>query len=182
MDRKEAIRNYNWRPLHARVEGWYASRRLEFLEAPVSAIESGFGVTHCIPRASTLLIKLRYESRAAFFLLMIPATLRANLTVMCKTYHACSAWMATLGEVHHLTRSVSGCVPPIGSLFGLPVVIDARLRGLPEVFAPSGQPGYALRLPMAQFATSEKPQFLDNIHRAVYAHAAPSAGELALTG
>lgn len=173
MDRKEVIRNYAWRSLHARVRQWYESRRVPIVEAPVANIEKGFGMEHCIPRVSTHLVKLRYEREVAFVLLLAPATLRVSLTSICKTYRASTAWMATLGEVHHLTRSVPGCVPAFGSLFDLPVTIDARLRHAPELFAPSGQPGFAVRIPMLEFIASENPQFIDMMRRSTFAAANP---------
>lgn len=183
MDRKEAIRNYAWRSLHAQVQQWYCSRQLAVIEMPVSNIDKTFGTDHCVPRVSTLVVKLRYEADVAFILLLMPATLRANLTSICKTYRASTVWMATLGEVHHLTRSVSGCVPPFGSLFQLPVVIDARLRHAPEIFAPSSQPGHAIRVPMPDFAVSEHPEFIDMIRRPALtaAHRSDSSPFMKLT-
>lgn len=171
MDRKEVIRNYAWRTLHARVHQWYLARHIEMVEAPVADIDRSFGMEHCVLRVSTLVVKLRYEREVAFIVLLAPATLRVNLTSLCKTYRASTAWMATLGEVHHLTRSVPGCVPAFGSLFSLPVIIDARLHRAPELFAPSGQPGFAVRVPMPEFIASENPEFIDTIRRSTFAAA-----------
>ncbi|MDQ2890311.1 MAG: YbaK/EbsC family protein [Gemmatimonadota bacterium] len=161
MNRSQAIRNYDWRALQVRVRQWYDARNLRFVEEPVADIDRNFGIKYSVVRTSTLLIKLRHGAGTTFVIAVTPTTLRTDLTAIRKMYHASTAWIATLGEIQHLTRSVPGCVPAFGSLFGLPVVVDARLRDAPEIFTASGRPGFAVRVPMCVYSTSENPRLLD---------------------
>jgi prolyl-tRNA editing enzyme YbaK/EbsC (Cys-tRNA(Pro) deacylase) len=160
VNRRHALRNYDWRTLHHRVRKWYDTRRLRFVEEPVANIRRDSGTRYCVPLTSTLVVKLRHDAAATFVIVVIPATSRVDLTLIRKTFGASTAWIATMGEVHHLTRSVPGCVPAFGSLFGLPVVVDARLREESELFTASGRPGFAVRVPMCVYTTSENPQLL----------------------
>lgn len=160
MNRSQAIRNYDWRSLQLRVRQWFDARNLRFVEEPVANIDRNFGIKYCGLRTSTLLVKLRHDAETSFVIAVTPTTLRTDITSIRKMYHASTAWIATMGEVQHLTRSVPGCVPAFGSLFGLPVVIDARLRDASEIFTASGRPGFAVRVPMCVFTTSESPQLL----------------------
>lgn len=160
MNRSQAIRNYDWRALQLRVRHWYDARNLRFVEEPVADIDRNFGIKYCVLRTSTLLVKLRHGPDTTFVIAVTPTPLRTDLTSIRKMYHASTAWIATLGEIQHLTRSVPGCVPAFGSLFGLPVVVDARLRDAPEIFTASGRPGFAVRVPMCVYNTSENPQLL----------------------
>ncbi|MEO7043500.1 MAG: YbaK/EbsC family protein [Gemmatimonadaceae bacterium] len=160
MNRSQAIRNYDWRTLHLRVRQWYDARNLRFVEEPVADIDRNFGIKYFVLRTSALLVKLRHDAETTFVIAVTPTTLRTDLTSIRKLYHASTGWIATIGEVQHLTRSVPGCVPAFGSLFGLPVVVDARLRDASEIFTASGRPGFAVRVPMCVYISSENPQLI----------------------
>ncbi len=180
MNRNQAIRNYDWRSLHLRVRQWYDARNLRFEEEPVVDIDRNFGVKYFVPRTSTLVVKLRHDAETTFAIVVTPATLRADLTSIRKMYRASTAWMATVGEIQYLTHSVPGCVPAFGSLFGLSVVVDARLRDVPEIFTASGRPGFAVRVPMCVYTASENPQLFGSCRESVAAPDPANRRDIAL--
>ncbi len=180
MNRHQALRNYDWRSLQLRVRKWYDVRGLRFAEEPVANIARDSDVKYRVPLTSTLVVKLRHDAATTFVIVVIPAALRADLTLIRKMFGASTAWIATMGEVQHLTRSVPGCVPAFGSLFGLPVVVDARLREAPELFTASGRPGFAVRVPMWLYTISENPQLLGLCRESMTAPAPGNPGDLAL--
>lgn len=155
------MRDYRWQSLRGQVQLWYERQRLTVLELPALDIDATSGSSHTVPRASTLLVKLRYEDRISFGIVVTPARSRANLTAIRKACCASTAWVSTVGEVQAMTRSVPGCVPAFGSIFGLPVMLDARLTAAPEIFAPSGRPGYAVLVPVDYFMRLERPLVID---------------------
>lgn len=167
MHRTNVLRHYHWRPLCTAVRSWYEQQQLAMLELPVSDVDRTFGNLPSALRAGTLLIKLRSQTSTAFILFVTPAGTRANLTAIRKTLGASTAWLSTIGEVQSLTRSVPGCVPPFGSMFSLPVLLDAQLLDCTELFAPSGRPGYAIRIPVDAFIRAERPQVIDVDRRVV---------------
>lgn len=161
MQRNQAVRDYDWHSMQARVRLWYESRRLTFVEAPIANIDTTFGLAHSVPRTSTLLVKLRHGADATFVMVLTPVAFRADLTSIRKMFRASTAWMASFGEVCHHTRAVPGCVPAFGSLFHLPLVVDAQLNHASTIFAASGRPGFAVRVPMREYVRSENPLFVD---------------------
>ena len=161
MQRNEAVRDYDWHSMQARVRLWYESRRLAFMEAPIANIDTTFGVTHRLPRTSTLLVKLRHGANTTFVVVLTPAAVRADLTSIRKMFGASTAWMASFAEVCHHTGAVPGCVPAFGSLFHLPLIVDAQLRHTSTIFTASGRPGFAVRVPMREYMRSENPLIVD---------------------
>ncbi len=161
MHRATAMRQYRWQPIRDQVQSWYERQRLAILELPALEIDVMFGATNPVPRVSTLLIKLRYESRVEFVLVIVPAKTRANLTAIRKMFGASTAWLSTMGEVRSLTQSMPGCVPAFGSLLGVPVVLDAQLSRGAVMFAPSGRPGHAVCVPVNEFMLVERPRLID---------------------
>lgn len=160
MDRAEAVRNYDWRSMQARVRKWFSSRELPWVEAATANVEKSFGVEHFAPRVSTLLIRLEYDSDVRFVILLTPAGIRAELTAVRKMQGASDGRIATAAEIRDSTASIAGCVPPFASLFELPVLIDPRLRHSPALFAPSGRPAFSVCVPMVEFIAAERAQIV----------------------
>jgi Ala-tRNA(Pro) deacylase len=51
----------------------------------------------------------------------------------------------------------TGVVPPFGSLYGLPVYVDACLRGLPEIILPGGDGRRAVAMRWTEFERLARP-------------------------
>jgi Ala-tRNA(Pro) deacylase len=78
------------------------------------------------------------------------AALDAALGVVCTT--------ATNDALPEQIRRETGTVPPFGQLFGIPIVLDARIaEHATLVFRIFGQPDF-LELPYADFARLEQPR------------------------
>ncbi len=139
---------YNWRPVLTAVRNWVSDHGRGCVELPLETVDDEFGITHFAPRGGTLVVKARDAgSRSVnerFVLLLKPANARADMRSVRNAAGAESARAASLGEVYRATRCRPGCVPPLGSLFDLPVLIDARIAHAAEIFVPSGQPGFVI--------------------------------------
>lgn len=151
---------YNWRPVVTAVRNWVKDHGCGCLELPLETVDNEFGITHFAPRAGTLVVKagdLGSNSRDEKFVLFLkPAHARADMRSVRNAAGAASARAASLGEVFVATRCRPGCVPPLGSLFDLPVLIDARLADTAEVFVPSGQPGFAILIRTRDLIRTER--------------------------
>lgn len=154
------LKRYDWRPIAAAVRRWIKDRGCGCVELPVDTVDSEFGTQHFVPRASTLVMNTSTNDEVKFVLLLKPANARVDIRSVREAIGADAARAASLGEVHRYTRCRPGCVPPIGSLFELPVFIDARLAGAPELFVPSGQPGYSTLIRTRDLVRTEAAQIV----------------------
>ncbi|MEO6865605.1 MAG: YbaK/EbsC family protein [Gemmatimonadaceae bacterium] len=137
------LKRYDWKPVVARVRRWLEARGCGCVELLVEAVDAEFGTNHLALRCNTLVVNASYPEGKKFFLLLKPATARADMRSVSRAIGADKARLASIAEVHVTTRCRPGCVPPIASLFQIPLLIDSRLAETSEVFAPSGQPGFA---------------------------------------
>jgi Ala-tRNA(Pro) deacylase len=151
---------YNWRPVVAAVRNWVTMHGCGCVELPLETVDEEFGRTHFAPRAGTLVIRARDSGcdsePGKFVLLLKPAHARVDMRAVRNAAGAESARAASLGEVHLATRCRPGCVPPLGSLFDLPVLIDARIAEAAEIFVPSGQPGFVIMIRTRDLLRTEK--------------------------
>lgn len=155
------LKRYDWKPVVAEVRRWLEARGCGCIELLVEAVDAEFGTNHFAPRGNTLVINASYPEGTKFFLLLKPATTRADMRSISRTIGAHTARIASIAEVHVTTRCRPGCVPPIASLFQLPLLIDSRLANTTEVFAPSGQPGFATLIRTRDLLGSEAARIVD---------------------
>ncbi|MDQ2890466.1 MAG: YbaK/EbsC family protein [Gemmatimonadota bacterium] len=148
-------KRYDWRPVAAAVRRWQADQGRGTIELRIGTVDTEFGTVHHAPRASTLVVRASFGLKSNFFVLLKPAVARANLPTMRRTLGADSARVASLAEVHLMTRCRPGCVPPIATLFDLSLLVDSRLADAEAVFVPSGQPGYATLIRMRDLLRAE---------------------------
>lgn len=155
-------RRYEWKPIAEAVRRWIKDRGCGCVELPVETVDAEFGTDHMTPRGSTLVVNASYAGGTRYFLLLKPANARADMSSVRHALGADAARAASLGEVHRSTRCRPGCVPPIGSLFELPLLIDARLARASELFVPSGQPGFTTLVRTRDLVRTELAQIVGN--------------------
>ncbi len=157
----DALRGrYDWKPIAQAVRGWIKASGCGCVELPVETVDAEFGTDHMTPRGNTLVVSASYSDGTRYFLLLKPANTRADMSSVRRALGADAARAASTGEVHHSTRCRPGCVPPMGSLFELPLLIDSRLAGSSELFVPSGQPGFATLVRTRDLVRAESAQIV----------------------
>lgn len=146
--------------MNQQVSRWFLRQGLPFSEYDVKTVDEQLGLHHSAPRAVSLVVKLCTGTCTDHVLVVTPAGRRIDLTAVRKAFNSQSAWIAQPRAVASLTRCRVGQVPPFGSLYGVPVAMDARLVQLEAVFAPSGRPGHAVYTPLKQFLELEAPRIV----------------------
>jgi Ala-tRNA(Pro) deacylase len=93
-----------------------------------------------------------------FVLCALPASQRVDLTRLADALHARHVELAderTLGRV--CVDCELGAEPPIGSLFGVPTVMEADLEGTSTVLFQAGNHEDAIEMPLSEFKRLAKP-------------------------
>lgn len=153
---------YDWKPIAGAARQWLRDRGCGYVELRVDTVDAEFGTNHFSPRAGTLLLNAQYGEAASFYLLLKPAVARAAMASIRRAIGADAARVASLAEVHGATQCRPGCLPPIGSLFDLPLLIDSRLADVPEIFVPSGRPGFAMLVRTRDLLRTEAARIIDS--------------------
>ncbi len=92
---------------------------------------------------------------------VLPADRHVNLHQVRQSLPAESARLATEREIaRHIDSLELGAIPPFGSLFGLPVLMDQSLQGKVTIEVPAGQHTDSIRIRMKDFLREEAPQVL----------------------
>lgn len=152
--------DWRWKSVNQQVRRWFLSQDLPFSEYETKTADAQFGPPYSVPRVVSLLVKLCTGTCTDYVLVVTPAGHRIHLTEVRKEFSAESAWIAQPRAVASLTRCRVGQVPPFGSLYGMPVVIDARLTQAEAIFAPSGRPGHVVFTPVKRFLECEAPRIV----------------------
>ncbi len=92
---------------------------------------------------------------------VLPANRHLNLHQVKRTTKAGSVRLANEREIaRHIDTLELGAIPPFGSLFGLPVLLDEAIQGAIELEVPAGRPTESIRLRMKDLMREETPQIM----------------------
>lgn len=92
---------------------------------------------------------------------VLPADRHLNLHLARRGLKARRIRLATENEIaRHISTLQLGSIPPFGSMFGLPVVMDAPLAANDTIEVPAGMQTESLKLPLRDYLREEAPQIL----------------------
>ena len=90
---------------------------------------------------------------------VLPANRNLNLRLVKKATHAATVRLATEREIAERIDNLHlGAIPPFGSLFGLPVMMDESLKDSDVIEAPGGIHNVSFRMRVADYVREEAPQ------------------------
>lgn len=92
-------------------------------------------------------------------LAVLPATHQVDLELLRQELGEEHAWLATEGEIETVfTDCERGAMPPFGSLYDLPTVVDETLADDDEIVFESASHQEAIRMRYADFLAAEHPR------------------------
>lgn len=104
---------------------------------------------------------------------VLPANRHLNLHQVRHVTGADMVRLATEREIaRHCDTVELGAIPPFGSIFGLPVVLDQTLEGAIELEIPGGRHTESIRVHMKDFLREESPRIMP-LSRAPIRHRRP---------
>lgn len=90
---------------------------------------------------------------------VLPVNRNLNLHLVRSQMGCSQARLATEREIaQHVNTLQLGAIPPFGSLFGLPVVMDKALMGCDTIDMPGGIQTQSIHMPLADYLREEAPQ------------------------
>ncbi|MBW2535057.1 MAG: hypothetical protein JRI55_26430 [Deltaproteobacteria bacterium] len=92
-----------------------------------------------------------------FHLFVMPASLKLHTKAVRRALGIQRLRFATREELLELTGLTPGCVPPFGSLFGLPTRCDEKLAEQPRINFNAGDHGVSIGMNFADYAAVEQP-------------------------
>lgn len=97
------------------------------------------------------------RSKGRFHLFVLSAVTKINFKKVKQILQTESASLATAQEVETATHCVPGCVPPFGSLFGLPTYADTHLLLIPDINFSAGRLTHSIAMKSTDWSMVEKP-------------------------
>ena len=99
---------------------------------------------------------------------VIPANRHLNLHETARSMGAQDVRLATESEIAQRISTLQlGSIPPFGSLFGLPVVMDRALMDCETIEAPGGISTEALKMSLQDYMRAEAPEVLTLTRRVI---------------
>jgi Ala-tRNA(Pro) deacylase len=154
-----------------RVEAFLREAGVDFRlysHAPVFTSAEAARVRGTTPEegAKALLVKADEQ----FYLVVISGVLRVDNKALRRLLGVRGVRFATEAELLQMTGCRPGAVPPLGNLFGLPVLLDLSLRGCEQVSFNAGSNDWSVTMRREDLERLTQPR--------VGAFAAERAGEL----
>ncbi|MCL1634868.1 YbaK/EbsC family protein [Luteimonas sp. SX5] len=111
--------------------------------------------------AKTVMLKIDGDMA----MMVMPAAYRVDLTRLSRALGGSEVEIAQESEFKSAFPDCElGAMPPFGNLYGMPVYVDARLSGHPEIVFNAGTHTDAVRMPYAEFERLVEPQTLWMAH------------------
>ena len=111
--------------------------------------------------AKTVMLKIDGDMA----MMVMPAAYRIDLTRLSRALGGSEVEIAQESEFKSAFPDCElGAMPPFGNLYGMPVYVDARLSGHPEIVFNAGTHTDAVRMPYAEFERLAEPQTLWMAH------------------
>jgi len=104
--------------------------------------------------AKAMLVRTKGE----FSLVVVSAAKKLDMKALKTELNTKSLSFATVDEVHRLTGCVPGGVPPFGSLFQLPTLMDVSLRSEDEIEFNAGMRTRSVHMRRVDYEAIEKPR------------------------
>lgn len=102
---------------------------------------------------------------------VLPANRNLNLHLAKKATYATSVRLATEREIAERIDNLHlGAIPPFGSLFGLPVLMDEALQDADVIEASGGIHSVSFRMRMADYIREEAPQIVHLSRAPIHHH------------
>jgi Ala-tRNA(Pro) deacylase len=99
---------------------------------------------------------------------VVPANRHVNLHQIKRQTRAASVRLATEREISERVSTLQlGSIPPFGSLFALPVMVDKALLESDVIEMPAGLPTEALKLRLKDYLRAEAPDVLSLTRRPI---------------
>jgi Ala-tRNA(Pro) deacylase len=93
-----------------------------------------------------------------FSMFALPAGLKLDTRAVRSALRIQRLRFATETELTELTGLAPGCVPPFGSLFGLPTYCDNKLASNPSIYFSAGAHTVSVSMKFADYARIESPK------------------------
>jgi Ala-tRNA(Pro) deacylase len=107
--------------------------------------------------AKTVMLKVD----GAMAMMVMPAAYRIDLTRLSRALVGREVELAQEDEFKDAFPDCElGAMPPFGHLYGMPVYVDARLAGQPEIAFNAGSHTELVRMPYAEFERLAQPELL----------------------
>lgn len=111
--------------------------------------------------AKTVMLKID----GAMAMMVMPAAYRIDLTRLSRALGGSAVEIAQESEFKGAFPDCElGAMPPFGNLYGMPVYVDARLSGHPEIVFNAGTHTDAVRMPYVEFERLAEPRTLWMAH------------------
>lgn len=111
--------------------------------------------------AKTVMLKVD----GALAMMVMPAAYRVDLTRLSRALGGRAVELAHEDEFRDAFADCElGAMPPFGNLYGMPVYVDSRLAGQPEIAFNAGSHTDLVRLSYAEFQRLAQPELLYLTH------------------
>lgn len=115
--------------------------------------------THVGSQLFAKTVMLKVDGRLA--MMVMPAAYRIDLSRLSKALGGDVVELAQESEFKDAFPDCElGAMPPFGHLYGMPVYVDSRLAGQPEIAFNAGSHTDVVRMPYAEFERLAQPELL----------------------
>ena len=108
-------------------------------------------------QAKALLLRYRSHGQKGFVVATIQAQKKADMALLARKLGASSIRMATLVELKETTGCSFGELPPIGRLFGLPLLMDKDLLTQDMIYFNAGDLSFSVAMAPEDLQGLEQP-------------------------
>jgi Ala-tRNA(Pro) deacylase len=108
-------------------------------------------------QAKALFVRFKKAQSKGFAIVALPGNRKADLTLICNLLHAREVRLGTSEQLQQVTGCRYGELPPMGKVFGLPLLMDKALLNEERIYFNAGTLTASVILNPKSIVDSEQP-------------------------